>query len=122
MVSCTMAVVSFPRRLADLATLDPERPAITCGTARVTRAELQERTDHVARALRAEGVREGQMVTIALPNSIDWYVAFVAAWKVGAIPQPVSPRLPERELAAIVELADPPVVLGVPEGTFGDRV
>ena len=47
------------------------------------------------------------MVTIALPNSVDWFVAVAATWKIGAIPQPVSPRLPTRELAAIVELADP---------------
>ena len=52
------------------------------------------------------------MVTIALPNSVEWFVAVVATWKIGAIPQPVSHRLPARELAAIVELADPPVVLG----------
>jgi bile acid-coenzyme A ligase len=36
----------------------------------------------------------------------------LAAWKLGAVPQPVSPRLPDRERAAIVELADPAVVLG----------
>ena len=29
------------------------------------------------------------MVTIALPNSVDWFVAFAACWKIGAIPQPV---------------------------------
>ena len=36
----------------------------------------------------------GDMVTIALPNSIDWFVAAAACWKLGAIPQPVSSRLP----------------------------
>ena len=53
------------------------------------------------------------MVTIALPELVDWFVAAVACWKLGAIPQPVSSRLPGAELAAIVELADPTVVLGV---------
>ena len=57
------------------------------------------------------------MVTIALPNSIDWFVAVVACWKLGAIPQPVSARLPARELEAIVELADPKVVVGVGRAT-----
>jgi bile acid-coenzyme A ligase len=62
------------------------------------------------------------MVTIALPNSIDWFVAFEACWKLGATPQPVSSRLPERELAAIVDLADPPVVLGAdPASLTGGR-
>jgi bile acid-coenzyme A ligase len=53
------------------------------------------------------------MVTIALANSTDWFVAFAACWKIGAIPQPVSYRLPGRELAAILELADPKVIIGL---------
>ena len=41
---------------------------------------------------------------------------------IGATPQPVSPRLPESELRAIIELADPAVVLGPPPGIdLGDR-
>src|SRR4051794_8491900 len=61
------------------------------------------------------------MVTVALPNSVDWFVAVAAAWKLGAIPQPVSAKLPERELAAIVELADPSAVIGVADGAFPGR-
>ena len=64
----------------------------------------------------------GDLVTIALPNSVDWFVAVVATWKIGAIPQPVSARLPARELAAIVELADPPVVLGADADAFRNRI
>jgi bile acid-coenzyme A ligase len=56
-------------------------------------------------------------VTIALPNSVDWFVAYSATWKLGAIPQPVSARLPAPELAAIVELAEPKVVIGVDAAT-----
>ncbi len=117
-----MATVSYPRRLTDLASADPDRPAITCGDETVTRAELELRADRLARELDADGVGPGDMVTIALPNSVDWFVAVAAAWKLGAIPQPVSSRLPERELAAIVELADPPVMIGVAEGSFPGRV
>ncbi|HEY8547623.1 MAG TPA: AMP-binding protein [Acidimicrobiales bacterium] len=116
-----MPVVSFPRRLADLAAADPDRPAVTCGADTVTRAQLEARADQLARHLRRRGVGLGDMVTIALPNSVEWVVAAVAAWKLGAIPQPVSPKLPPRELAAIVELANPAAVLGpdsweVPDG------
>ena len=55
----------------------------------------------------------GDFVTVALPNSIDWFVTYVACWKIGAIPQPVSAKLPARELRAIVELAAPKVVVGI---------
>ena len=61
------------------------------------------------------------MVTIALANSVEWFVAFAACWKIGAIPQPVSAKLPPRELQAILELADPSLVLGVPAASAGSR-
>jgi bile acid-coenzyme A ligase len=64
------------------------------------------------------GVGQDDLVTIALPNGIEFYEAAVAAWKLGATPQPVSAKLPPRELDAIIELASPPIVVGrdVPAG------
>jgi bile acid-coenzyme A ligase len=117
-----MALVSFSRRLADHAAADPDAPAITCSAHSVTRAELQLAADALARQLLEDGVKLGDLVTIALPNSVDWFVAVVATWMIGAIPQPVSARLPARELVAIVELADPPVILGAGDDAFPDRI
>ncbi|HWF15934.1 MAG TPA: AMP-binding protein [Acidimicrobiales bacterium] len=117
-----MAIVSYSRRLAELAAADPSRAAITCGERSVTRAELESAAEALARQLLEDGVQNGEMVTIALPNSVDWFVAVLATWKIGAIPQPVSARLPPRELAAIVELADPRVVLGADPDAFSDRI
>jgi bile acid-coenzyme A ligase len=117
-----MAIISFSQRLADHATAAPAAAAVTCGERSVTRKELQIAADGLARQLLADGVKFGDLVTIAIPNSIEWFVAVVAAWKIGAIPQPVSARLPPRELAAIVELADPPVVRGAAADVFPDRI
>ena len=108
-----MTLVSFSRRLQDLAAADPDRPAVTCGGDAITRAELESAANRLARDLAARGVSEGDFVTVAIPNSIDWFVAYAAIWKLGAVPQPVSAKLPARELAAIVELARPRVVMGV---------
>jgi bile acid-coenzyme A ligase len=69
--------------------------------------------NRLARDLAAGGVGLGDMVTIALPNSTQWFVAFAACWKIGAIPQPVSPKLPEPELRAILDLAQPRAVMGI---------
>ena len=116
-----MVTVSFSRRLTDLAHAAPDRIALTCGAEQVTRAEFDSRANRLARDLASRGVGVGDMVTIALPNSVEWFVAVAAAWKIGAVPQPVSARLPDRELAAIVELADPKVVFGVEPDKFADR-
>ena len=117
-----MAVVSFSQRLRDLAAAHPDRPAVVCGAETVTYPELVDRIDDLAVELHGLGVRAGTMVTIALPNSVDWFVAFAAAWRLGATPQPVSARLPQRELEAIMELADPSAVLGAPAGSIPGRV
>jgi bile acid-coenzyme A ligase len=116
-----VAVVSFSQQLRLLAQADPDRPAITCGDRSVTRAEFVQLVDDLAVELRSLGVVADDMVTIALPNSVDWFVAFAAAWRLGAIPQPISSRLPAREIEAIMELADPRVVIGVPDGTVPGR-
>src|SRR3954469_21551178 len=117
-----MPTVSYAQHLTNLATADPDRPVITCGDESVTRAQFDEAANRLARDFAQRGVSTGDMVTIALPNSVAWFVSVAACWKLGAIPQPVSSRLPARELDAIVELADPRIVVGVEPGTLADRV
>ena len=103
--------VSFSKRLENLASADPTRPSVTSESGTCTRLELEARASSFACELAMAGVRLGDFVTIVLPNSPEWFVAVLASWKVGAIPQPVSSRLPSRELAAIVELAAPAAIV-----------
>jgi len=106
-------LISFAAHLRDLAARGPDAPAVTCGERSVSRAELDRASDALAVAYRGMGVGVGDMVTLAMPNSVEWFEAAVALWKLGATPQPVSARLPRRELEAVVDLADPVLVLGV---------
>nr|WP_277872768.1 AMP-binding protein [Frankia sp. CcI49] len=113
--------MSYGRALAYHAEVDPMRMAITVGDVSVTRAELEASSNRLARALADRGVREADLVTLALPNSVAVYDFTLAVLKLGAIPQPVSSRLPVRELAAIVELADPRLVVGGTSEVAGGR-
>ncbi|GAA4559610.1 AMP-binding protein [Pseudonocardia xishanensis] len=101
-----------------LAAAEPDRPALLHREEVVTRAELAAASNRAARELAELGAREGSLVTIGLPNGPAFYAAVVGAWKVGAIPQPVSAKLPAAELAALIEIADPAVVVGLsaPDG------
>src|SRR5437899_9908040 len=96
-----------------LAQADPSRAAITCGQQTISRAELEARTNRLARAYRDLGVRQDSFVTIGLPHGIEFLEATLAAWKLGATPQPMSSRLPAAECSAIVNLANPSLVVGV---------
>jgi bile acid-coenzyme A ligase len=104
-------MISLGAKLAQHAATQGDKPAITCGADTLTYAELHRRSNRMARGLAAKGVRFADLVTIGLPNSVDFATAAYAVWKLGATPQPVSFRLPKVELAAIVELAKSPLVI-----------
>ncbi|MCP3938866.1 MAG: AMP-binding protein [Actinomycetia bacterium] len=90
-----------------------DRPAVTLDDGQVLSfADLNIRATCMAHHMIELGAGNGSFITIAAPNSFQFVIACLAAWRIGAIPQPVSSRLPTAELDAIVELADPAVVVG----------
>jgi acyl-CoA synthetase (AMP-forming)/AMP-acid ligase II len=107
--------------IRQLAEADPDRPALTCGDVTLTRAEFVERVEGLAALFAGRGVVEGSTVTIGLPNSIGLVESLFATWAVGAVPQPISDRLPPLERSAIVDLARPALVVGVPPAEAGAR-
>ena len=99
-------------RLRELAAENPDAPAVSDGETVLTRAEIDASTNRLARAFAERGVREGDLVSIGLPNGVRHIETSVAVWKLGAVPQPVSHRLPPDELAAVLDVADPALVVG----------
>ncbi|MBV8790019.1 MAG: AMP-binding protein [Mycobacterium sp.] len=99
-------------QISALAELAPDEPAVTCDGVTITRAELDRSTNRLARAYAERGVGVGDYVTMVLPNSIEWIQAAVACWKLGAVPQPLSARLPETELQGLLELRPPTLLVG----------
>ena len=99
-------------QISALAALAPDEPALTCDGVTLTRAELDRSTNRLARAYASLGVGLGDYVTMVLPNSIEWIQAAVACWKLGAVPQPLSARLPDAELGGLLELRPPALLVG----------
>ncbi len=116
-----MTVKSVSRLISDNAAVNPGKPAITHEDQTITRRELDLNTNRLARAYEQLGVDQDDMVTVALPNSIEFYEACIAIWKLGATPQPISARLPFFEREAIVELANPSLVVGAEPGSHGEK-
>src|SRR5207302_2823039 len=117
----TLTMLSISRAMQQLAEAAPDRPAITCGATTVTRGELESRTNRLARAYAeaASGDAFGRMVTVALPNGIEFFEACTAIWKLGGTPHLVSARMPAAEQGSLIELADPVLVVG--EAPAGER-
>jgi bile acid-coenzyme A ligase len=103
--------VSLGARLSELAADRPDRPAVSDETRTITWKELDKRTNRLARALEKAGVKQGDLVTIGLPNSVDFVEACYALWKAGATPQPISYRLPPHEAEAVMALAQTPILI-----------
>ncbi|GLE52658.1 AMP-binding protein [Mycobacterium montefiorense] len=99
-------------QISALAELAPDEPALTCDGLTITRAELDLSTNRLARAYAERGVGVGDYVTMVLPNSVEWIQAAVACWKLGAVPQPLSARLPAAELAGLLDLRPPALLVG----------
>jgi bile acid-coenzyme A ligase len=105
-------VAPIGTQISRLAELAPDAPAVSCAGHTITRAELDGSTNRLARAYAERGVGVGDYVSIALPNSVEWVQAVVACWKLGAVPQPLSPRLPDAEFEGLLALRPRALVVG----------
>jgi long-chain acyl-CoA synthetase len=61
--------------------------------------------------LMVRGVLESHRVVLYIPNSIDFYCAYFAVWHVGAVVVPLNVYLHAREIAAILQDAEPTVIV-----------
>ena len=111
--------VTAIRRFAELR---PDEVVLIDHEGSLTRRELELRSNRLARAYAGLGVAEGDFVSIALPNGIPFVVSMLATWKLGATPQPLSHRLPARELTAIIGVSGSALVVGLDAGDAAPSV
>jgi bile acid-coenzyme A ligase len=88
-----------------------DAPAISYPGETLTWAELDSRSAPRASQLIELGVKPDDFVAIALPNGVEHHVSSFAAWRAGATPCILPTKLPGRELAQIVSMARPRVLI-----------
>ena len=84
--------------IADSAREHPDHPAILFKGLRVTYGQLERLSDAFAVALAGLGVKKGDRVALLLPNSPQFIIAELGAWKAGATVFPLNPMYTESEL------------------------
>ena len=94
---------------------DGERLALTGVAGDLTYAHLLERVRRCAGALRAFGLQPEQRVLMAMADTPEFVVAYLAAMRVGAVPVPVSTMLRADGLAELVQDSRARLVLVTPE-------
>lgn len=112
--------VSYAGALRLHARRDPTRAAVVHvtdeGTRVVTRGELVTWAAATARRLSECGVGAGDIVAVVSPNAPEVFVVSLASWMLGAVPMPLSHKLPEHERRAIASTAAPRACLVQPLG------
>jgi len=89
----------------------PAAPAVRFGDTVLTYAELDARAEQLAHALRERGVREGDLVAIAIPRSVELVVGLLAILKSGAAYVPIDVALPRERIELLVRRSQPVIVL-----------
>ena len=67
-----------------------------------TYAKFNKSVNRAANMLRENGIGRGDVVSLLLPNSAEYIVAYFACWKIGAIANPVNSLLKAEEIEFVV--------------------
>ncbi|GAA2973387.1 non-ribosomal peptide synthetase [Actinokineospora diospyrosa] len=105
------AAATIPARFAEQVGRAPEALALVAGSERLTYAELDARSDRLARVLVERGARPGGIVAIGLPRSANLVVAVLAVLKSGAAYLPLDPSYPRARLDLMLADAAPTLLV-----------
>jgi acyl-coenzyme A synthetase/AMP-(fatty) acid ligase len=106
--------VNFARDVVDAA--DPRTLALVAVAADGQRSELSfaevaDRSARLAGALAARGLARGDVMMTLVGNRLDWVLAMLACWRLGAVALPCTLQLRPGDLRRRMEGADPRLVV-----------
>jgi acyl-CoA synthetase (AMP-forming)/AMP-acid ligase II len=80
----------------------PDKTALICGSERLSYGEVDERSNRLAHALRAAGVRRGDRVAICLDNTVEAVLSIFGALKADAAFLLLNPTIKLEKLAYVL--------------------
>src|SRR5690348_16813963 len=92
----------LPQLLADSADRFPDRIALRFSNQSMSYKELAERSDDLARALVACGVRHGDCIGVYLNKRLESLISIFGVLKAGAVYVPLDPFSPVARLVTII--------------------
>lgn len=98
--------------ISEMATAQPEAPAVVMRSERITYGYLDEASSRLATALRRNGCEPGDRVALLLRKSTDALVAMVGVLKAGCAYVPLDPQSPPARLSAVLESSQPVALVG----------
>jgi long-chain acyl-CoA synthetase len=80
-----------------------------------TYAEFQSAVDRAAAMLASHGITKGDVVSLLMPNSAEYIIAYFACWKLGTLAGPVNSLLKEHEIEFVMNNSEAKAILVAPE-------
>jgi long-chain acyl-CoA synthetase len=80
-----------------------------------TFAEFDRAANRTAKLLKAHRVGKGDVVSLLLPNSAEYIIAYFACWKLGAIAGPVNSLLKAQEISFVISDSETQALLVHPD-------
>ena len=109
--------------LAQMAQLQPSRPAVICARGRESQGEvayeqlsfgeLEDDSNALALGLQGIGIRRGVRTALMVPPSLDFFTLTFALFKVGAVPVLIDPGIGPARLRGCLAHAQPEAFIGV---------
>lgn len=76
-----------------------------------TYREFEAAVRRVAGMLAAQGIRKGDVVSLLLPNSVEYVIAYFACWHIGALAGPINSMLKAPEIAYVISNSESRLLL-----------
>lgn len=85
-------------------TQSPEKPFIfsEADGCVYTYQEFAEAVDRLAALLSEQGISKGDVVSLLLPNSVEYVIAYFSCWQLGALAGPINSLLKEHEMTYVI--------------------
>ena len=106
-----------PRNIPDLlrqrASVSPDKVFLLSADDKrqFTYREFEAAVGRVAGMLAAQGVGKGDVVSLLLPNSAEYVIAYFACWELGALAGPVNGLLKSQEIEYVVSNSEAKLIL-----------
>jgi long-chain acyl-CoA synthetase len=95
---------SIPELLRQRVNAAPDKPFLFSETDKrqFTYKEFEAAVKRTASLLTSNGIGKGDVVSLLLPNSVEYVIAYFACWQIGALAGPINSLLKAQEIAYVI--------------------
>ena len=104
---------NIPELLQQRVNATPDKPFLfsEADKRQFTYKEFETAVMRTVGMLAANGIRKGDVVSLLLPNSVEYVIAYFACWQLGALAGPINSLLKSQEIAYVISNSEAKALL-----------